>query len=66
MTTCHGSTHSAKLSSHQSGPNTENLFSQQYISETITSPYHNHAQEQGVKNLSLEVLRCSLAYNKLQ
>ena len=29
MTPCHGSTYSAKLSSHQSGPDTENLFSQQ-------------------------------------
>ena len=26
MTPCYGCTHSAKLNSHQSGPNTENLF----------------------------------------
>ena len=49
MTLCHGSTHSAKLSSHQSGPNTENLFSQQLISETIT-PRHTIIQEHRVKN----------------
>ena len=42
MTPCHGSVHSAKLSSHQSEPNTENLFSQQEISETIPPHYHNH------------------------
>ena len=42
MTPCHGPAHSAKLNSPQSEPNTENLFSQQQISETIPSHYRNH------------------------
>ena len=65
MTPCHGSTHSGKLSSHQSAPNTENLFDQQQISETITPHYRNHPRA-GSEKLSWEGPRCSLAYNKLQ
>ena len=63
MTPYHNSTHSAKLSSHQSEPNTENLFIQQYISEKITPHYHNLPKEQGVnEKLSWEGPRCSFAY----
>ena len=63
MTPCHGSTttHSAKLSSDQSEPNAENLFSQQYISETITPHYRNHPRAGSEKLSPLggpEVLAC--------
>ena len=55
MTTCHGSTHSPKLSSHQPGPNRESLFSQQKITETITPNYHNHPRAGSEKSVSVSV-----------
>ena len=60
MTPCHGSTYSAKLSSHQPGPDAENLFCQQQISETITPHYHNHPGSEKLKLGEPEVLACLL------
>ena len=53
--------HSTKLSSHQSGPNIENLFSQQQISEIMTPHYRNHPRagsEEKPKVGGPEVLAC--------
>ena len=59
MVPCHGSVQLPKLIYHQLRPNTENLFVQQQISETITAHDHNHPRA-GNEKLNWEGLRCSL------